>query len=287
MNLALLTQESLTDYGYAGDERSYTLIAVDRSDIESMGRTITLPKIKASLVEGSRLERGIMNKLEYRVTSAASEAVQNIRIKTLVSGRTHMSEKFSLSPGATETIPVIIGGYNTLQALETITSRIEITPNEGEKIEIVETGQMNVIDGTMYLSILNEEFLRGGNGVVRMVLQNTGEDDIEVVTAEDSGKAASMEVTFYLLDADENVIYTKAFKQSLGDQIVTLPNKKSVARIPAGDTFTSAPLDLHIPGSAPDDVTIKLEVKNIYHHLGQADEVSMKGLSTRHQVNLR
>ncbi len=199
----------------------------------------------------------------------------------------YSSEKFSLDAGATETVPVIIGGYEELEDLEPIESTIEIIPNTGEKLEIVRTAQIEVGDGAMYLSILNEEFIRGGVGTVQFVLDNTGHDEIEIITAENLTQSPSTEITFYLLDADENVLYSKAFQQSLGDDIVTLSNKKSVARIQAGERFTSAPFDLHIPGNAPDDVTLRLEISNVHHHLGQDDPVTMAGLATRHQVSLR
>jgi hypothetical protein len=46
-----MTAESFTDYGYAGEGRSYTVIAVDTNAVESMGRFVTLPKVSAHLAD--------------------------------------------------------------------------------------------------------------------------------------------------------------------------------------------------------------------------------------------
>ncbi|MCP4286430.1 MAG: hypothetical protein GY792_18610, partial [Gammaproteobacteria bacterium] len=48
LNQGLLTAQSYTDTGYAGDERRYTVIALDANLQESLGRSITLPKLSIS-----------------------------------------------------------------------------------------------------------------------------------------------------------------------------------------------------------------------------------------------
>jgi hypothetical protein len=59
-----------------------------------------------------------------------------------------------------------------------------------------------------------------------------------------------------------------------------------VARIPAGETFTSDMTGIPVPANAPDDVIIRLEISDIYYHRGQTDQVHMHGLSTTHTVAL-
>jgi len=82
------------------------------------------------------------------------------------------------------------------------------------------------------------------------------------------------------------VLSSEPFKQNLGEGIVTLANGQTVARIPAGSIFTSQFLELPVPLSSPDEVIIKLEIAQIYFHLGRPDQVSMGGLSTRHEISL-
>ncbi len=246
VNLALMTKTSFVDHGYAADERSYAVVAVDTNSIESMVRSVILPDVTAALTADSRINRGIMNRIEYIIENHSAFPVTNIRMKAEIGGKVHTSEKFSLEAGAAITVPVIVGGYETLADIENLVSTIEITPNPGEMVKIVQTSQVDVGDSLMVLQILNEEFIRGGAGPVRFTFENTGAAEVEIVTAENGSNSDSTEITFYLEDGDENILYSKSFKQSLGDFLVTLPNQKTVARIPAGEILTSQPRD---PGS--------------------------------------
>ncbi len=79
----------------------------------------------------------------------------------------------------------------------------------------------------------------------------------------------------------------RPFKQSLEENIITLSNKTTVARIPAGQVFESAPMDLFIPANAPDRITVRLEISHIYYHIGQTDEIKLHGTATRREVSLK
>ncbi len=76
---------------------------------------------------------------------------------------------------------------------------------------------------------------------------NTDEAEIEIVTALNHGTKASDEALFSLLDADGNVLATLAMQQGLGASVINLGNGKSVARIPAGAIFESAPVQIPVP----------------------------------------
>ncbi len=286
VNQALMAETSFTDYGFAFDPRSYTIVAVDINGIHSMPRTITLPVVTADLTAESTIDRGIMNRIEYLVENHGSDTLSSVRMKADIGGRTHVSEKFTLAAGETRTVPVIVGGYDTLPDYAPLKTTVAITPNTGEAVNIVRNEEVGVGENMMALQVLNEEFLRGGAGLVQFTFENAGAAEVEIVTAENSSKNPSSEITWYLLDEDENVLYSKAFKQTLGDGIVTLANRKTVARVPAGETFTSQPFELFVPANAPDKVIARVEIKNVYFHLGQTDQVTMKGTATRHPVSL-
>jgi hypothetical protein len=286
LNSERLTTLSYTDTGYSDDERTYTVIAVDDSQAESLGRSITLPVMRATLAEGSRIKRGIMNGLEYEVNNLSETWLDNIRLKVDVAGRSHTSDTFSMNSGESVVIPVVVGGYDELEDIVDLSTTIEITPDTSEKVEIVRTSQVEVADGMLVLRILNDEFTRGGSGSVRFTLENTGQAEIEIITAKNSGSLSSDEITYYLLDEDENVISTMDFKQVFGEDVITLSNGNTVARIPAGETFTSDAIDIPVPASAPDDLILKLAVDNIYYHQGQTTQVRMDGLATTHPVTL-
>ena len=287
VNEVIMANESFTDYGFAGGDRSYTVIAVDTNDIESMSRFVSLPDLSASLDDNTVVKRGIMNNLSYTVQNHSALPVGNIMLKTELGGRTHQSESFSLNPGESKSISVVAGGYQDLADLEILTTTIEVTPNPGESAKIVRTRDIEVTDSLMVLEIKNEEFIRGGAGRVWFTLENAGAAEAEIVTAENGNNGPSSQIRYFLVDEDDNVLYSAPFKQSLGDGIITLPNKKTVARIPAKEIFTSAPMDLFVPANAADRVFVRLEIDSVYYHLGRADEVAMGGTRTRQEVSLK
>ena len=286
LNPALLTGAAFTDTGWSGDARAYTLVAVDANNARSLGRTVNLPLLETSLGAAARLQRGVMNRLVYAVENRSAEAVANVRLKTILAGREHLSETFAVAPGAVVHVPVTVGGYGELRDSEDLLTTLEITPHEGETVRIARTSEIPVDDGALVLQVLTDAFTRGGTGEVRFALTNTGDSAIEIVTARSTGKAASDEITFYLLDADDNVLSVAAFKQALGAGVVTLANGVSVARMGAGETFTSEPVALPVPANAPDAGVVRLEIDGVYHHLGRDDEVVMAGPGTRYGVTL-
>ena len=287
VNEVAMTAESFTDYGYAGEDRSYTVVAVDTNAAESMSRFVTLPKISAELSRDTVIKRGIMNRLNYTVHNPSTRPVSNITLLTQLGGQTHPSQPFSLDPGESETVPVIVGGYRELADIEPLVTTIRITPNPGEEATIIRTRDIEVQESLMVLEIKNDEFLRGGAGKVWFTLHNPGAADAEIITAENSNKKPSAQIRYYLVDEDDNVLYSKSFKQSLGNYIITLPNKKTVARIAPDQIFTSEAVDLFVPANVPDTVYVRLEIDHIYHRLGQAGEVKMGGTQTRRRVSLK
>ncbi|MEJ2048149.1 MAG: hypothetical protein P8X92_10170, partial [Dehalococcoidia bacterium] len=286
LNTDLLTTMSYVDTGFSNDERRYTVIAVDSNGVESLPRSIVLPALSATLSPESTIKRGIMNRLEYEVASQSSAEITDIRLKVNVEGHGHTSASFSLDPQFSTVVPVVVGGYDDLPDVASLTTTIEITPAEGEKVEIVRFSDIAVGDGMLGLGILNEEFTRGATGSVSFTLENTGGEEIEILTARNSGSYASNEIYFYLLNEDGDVLATQPFKQTHGTMLVTLANKNTVARIPANQTFTSDPITIPVPANAPDDVTVLLDIAKIYYHQGKEDQVKMDGLSTTHEVTL-
>ncbi|MDZ7599723.1 MAG: hypothetical protein U5J82_15910 [Desulfobacterales bacterium] len=263
LNPALLTAPTFTDAGCSGDERVYTVVAVDANAAQSLGRTLSLPLLRAGIGAEARLKRGVMNRLVYTVENRSAAAVAHVRLKVTVGGREHFSEPFAVDAGAAVAVPVTVGGYEGLNDGEVLVTTLEITPHEGETVRIVRRSEIPVDDGALVLQILNDALTRGGAGQVRFALSNTGDAAIEIVTARSAGKAASDEITFYLLDADDNVLSAAAFKQALGGGVLTLANGTTVARIGAGETFTSEPLALPVPANAPDGAVIRLEIAGI------------------------
>lgn len=279
LNPGLLPGLSFTDTGYGGDERRYTVVAIDTNNAE-IGRAIVLPRVAAQLTAGLPLRRGIMNRLQYTVSNASAPALADVKLRVRVGGVDHLSQPFSLNGNETRSVAVIVGGYAALQSREALTTTIELTPNEGEKVEIARTAEVDVGSGSLTLSIQTESLTRGAAGNLRFSLSNTTEVEMEVVTATATGSAPSNELRARLLDRDGNVLAVQPFKQGVGN-VITLPNGKTVARIAPGATFTSDPVALPVPSSAPSDVTVLFEVDQLHYRLGQPEEVNIQGVASR------
>ena len=286
MNAGLLTQQTYTDNGYADDERRYTIVAVDANQQQSLGRSIVLPKVSAVLADGETVKRGIMNTLTYNVTNSSNIALSGVRLVVGLGGRTHTSEPFTIEPNSAKTASVVVGGYADLLDVSLLTTTIDITPTEGEHVQIVRKSSLQITDGMLVLQVENDEFIRGGNGTVRFSLQNTGDEEIEIVTATSSGIQPSTEIRADLRDMDGNILATKSFTQSMGTDIVSLANGNVVARIGAGKTFVSAPLSIIVPASAPNQVEAEIVIDKIYYHQGRVDQVVMNGLRSSLDLSL-
>ena len=112
LNQVLLTTPAYTDTGYAGDERHYTVSAVDGNGEESVGRSVTLPIVQAKLADGAKINRGVMNRIEYTVESRSSARLENVKLKVRVEGHEHTSASFAVDPGSS--VPVSVAGTWTV-----------------------------------------------------------------------------------------------------------------------------------------------------------------------------
>jgi len=282
----LLTATTYTDSGYRNDTRTYTLHAVDTNGVQSVGRTLVLPRIVARLTPESQVQRGVFNRIEYAVTNASNLAIDNIRLRVDLEGRQHVSAPFALAAGETTTIPVIVGGFANLPDLSKLITTIEIVPNPGERVRIVRNREILIADSALVVDLVTEAFTRGGEGQVRFTLENTSDVETEVVLATGGGRNPSGELRVRLVDADGNVLATAPVFQDSGTGVVRLSNGDTVARIAPGATFTSAPLALPVPASAPENVRVRLEIDKYHHRLGRADHVAIAGRTARRAVRL-
>ncbi|MBI5064234.1 MAG: hypothetical protein HZB87_12430, partial [Desulfatitalea sp.] len=286
VNTDLVSATQMTDTGFGGEAREYRVIAVDANDVESQARTIRLPAVRAERTDTKLLRRGIMNQLAYTVTNLSGQTVNDLRLILNLHGSDHPSEIFSLSANQSSIIPVIVAGYGDLPDVAPLTVTVQMAPNPGETARSVRHGEIQVGEGMLALQLYNEELIRGGSGKVWFTLQNTGEAEIEIVTALNHGNKPSDEAIFTLLDADGNVLATLPMQQGLGANVINLSNGKSVARIAAGAIFESAPVQIPVPAGAPDALTLSMALANIYHHCGQDDQLVMRGFTSTKAVQI-
>ena len=57
-----------------------------------------------------------------------------------------------------------------------------------------------------------------------------------------------------------------------------------MARIAPGAIFTSAPVQMPVPASTPDNPRLRVDIADIYHHYGWDDELIMRGVGGSRQA---
>lgn len=285
LNSALLTEPGFTDAGYTGEQRQYAVAAVDDHAVEGPRRQVLLPRVGA-VTASTQLKRGVMNRLDYQVRNDSTQALNEVRLQAQVGAHVQRSLPFSVGAGATQIVTAIVGGFADLPDMGDLVTTLEVTSPTGEQARIVRTAAVTASDDALAVNILTDAFTRGGTGRVRFSLHNTSAVEVEIVTATGAGDASSDQVRFLLQDQDGNVLGTQSLRQALGEGVLTLPNGKTVARIPAGGTFTSAPVDLQVPLSTPEKAVVQLVIDQVHYHLGQDDQVSIPGFDGRRAVSL-
>ncbi len=286
LTTSLLTEATFTDTGFSGDERTYTVWAVDGSGVQGPARSITLPALHMALGAGEVLRRGVMNRLDFSVESRSASDLAGARLEVRAGGRSGLSEPFDLEGGGARTVSVPFGGFSNLPDSVELETILTLVPHVGERVEMSRPGRIAVEDGALGLGILNEEIKRGAAGAVRFVLENTGEEEIEILTATGSGSLSSPEITLSLRDADGNFLASTGYRQALGNGVVTLSNGSTVARIPAGETFTSEPVSLSAPLSAPERVFVQAVIRRVRFHSGKVGQIDIDGIEARREITL-
>ncbi|TAL18393.1 hypothetical protein EPN96_01085, partial [bacterium] len=280
VNGAPLTQAYYEDTGYAGNERIYIVKADDGFE-ESLGRGVTLPELVINRSMDSTIKRGVMNRLDYEITNNGVTDLSGLRVKILLGAVSHVSSPVEIGAGQTAVVPVVVGGYEDLPDLADLTTTVEIIPETGEKTEIVRNEQIAVGNGKPVITLTNDEPVRGGAVSVSFTIENPGKEEFEIVTA----SGTTSEIWVELLDADGNVLSAKPYIQKLGANVISIASG-TVARIPGGGSFISAPLDLPVPTGAPDSLTLRLRVENLHYHSGGFDHVQIDGVTTTRQITL-
>ncbi|NYZ66260.1 fibronectin type III domain-containing protein, partial [Endozoicomonas sp. SM1973] len=279
-------------------ERIYQIKAVDNNGKESLAHDIALPALSTELTtvagEQPQLYRGIMNKLQFRVANLGKQTVNNVKLKISLSinGKTyiHWSDGFTVEADNITDVPVVIGGYEQLPGVVTLTMETIWQPhwisnrNPGQQVTIVQEALVTVSQAGVEATIIADEFVRGAVGKARLQINNPTDVAIELLMAK--GKQPSTEVRWVLEDLAGNILSTAPVKQLVGD-VVQLPNKSVVARVAPDTTFTSAVTEIPVPAAAPDVVVLKLEVDKLHYQLSKPTSVAISGTQASYQLTLQ
>ncbi|WP_336366013.1 fibronectin type III domain-containing protein [Marinobacter sp. C2H3] len=300
LNAERLTSASYEDLDYnAGNvasgapaDRLYRVVAVDSNDVASVGHDLLLPALSVSLVDDgtdAQLNRGIMNRVMFRVANSGQSTVVQARLKVSIMDdgdvREHVSERFTVAPGGYTDVPVVIGGYDSLPSLTSMDVQIVLAPKPGQQVVIAQQQDIQVGQSGLVASIETDAFVRGGTGNARILLENPSDVETEILTATGKGQDSSTEVRLVLKDLDGNVLSSQPVQQVTGD-VVSLGNGETVARIPPHGTYRSQPFSVPVPSTAPDDVRVHLEIDRFRYQSGRDTFVAIDGTQASAPVNL-
>ena len=279
------TATTLTDTGFTGGARRYTVEAIDANDVR-MPRSIVLPNATLQVASGLPLKRNVMNRLNVQVSNLSAEALNAARVEVDVAGRKFRSEQFALGGNATRLVPVVIGGHPDIPNPAMLTLVLENAASEGELARLGWQKPVEVIDSALVVGLEAENFTRGATGNVRLTVENTSEVEVELLTARNFGRTASSELRLKLLDADGNLLGSTPYLQATGAGVITLADGQTVARIAPGQRYVSDVFQMPVPASAPDQVRLVLEVDRLRYATGQPEEVAIPGIGSERNVAL-
>ena len=298
LNSGIVTLNNYTDLTYnsgnpssgASIEQSYRVVAVDSSDVESLVHDITLLALSVTIEDNQTLLRGVMNTVNFRVVNLGATNATRLTLEVTVDDegetRRHQSNSFDVAAGGFTSVPVVVGGYPSLLSSADMSLALVQTPAPGDEVRIEQSANIAVGESAIIATLATEDFTRGATGTARIRIENTSEVEIEIVTAQQGGQSPSTEARLRLVDEDENVLSVASITQSVGSNVLTLSNGTSVARIPAGETWESAPVTVTVPSASPDDVTLRFELDAIHYQLGKPTQVSLPGISASRDVTL-
>ncbi|MCB1764011.1 MAG: hypothetical protein KDI27_12850, partial [Gammaproteobacteria bacterium] len=275
-----------TDIGYDNSERRYTVAAVDTFGNVSIERSVTLSPLETRVINPPAIKRGLFTAMEFEVSNLSSVPVGGAVLQLQLGTSVYQTESFNLAPEESHTESLVVAGYLDLPSIAPLTTSVSVIQPGGETTRTVRTGNIEVIDGALVAGLLTNNFTRGVSGTVRFTLENTGDQEIGIVTARNFGAIGSDEVKLRLEDTDGNLLATQTVKQVFGENLITLSNGTTLARIAPGAIFTSKPVQIPVPLASPDEVFVKLVVDKVHHAFATPNAIQLPGPTTRQMVRL-
>lgn len=279
------TATEMTDTGFTAGQRLYTVEAVDENG-ERQARSLLLPNITTQVVSGLPLKRNVMNRVNVQVSNLSAASLNSAKLILSVGARTFQSEEFVLAVNATQVVPVIVGGYADLLASTPMTISVRNEPHEGEQAVVGTIRNVNATDSALVVGMETDNFVRGATGSVRLVVENTSEVEVELLTARNFGSAASNELRLKLQDTDGNLLSSTPYRQATGAGVITVASGETVARIAPGQRYVSDTFLMPIPGNSPDQLKLRLEVDALRYSTGQPNHVAIPGMGSERSITL-
>lgn len=285
---------SLTSGGFAARDRLYSVEAIDDVGVASLAREVTLPAISLDMnitddngiAEPQSLKVGVFNQIKVNVHNRGTQSISNASLDVAFDQyedeqwvtRHYPSESFDLAPGEKRTVPVVVGGVsNPLTTSADLTVTFEDFADTGEEVNLVTHANLPVIDAAYVAELKVDSLVTDAQGEVRIVLENTTELPIEMVTATASGTQPSSDVRILVQDLNGNTLTVNTVKIATGD-VVTKVNGNTVAEVPPGERYVSAPVTLSMLNVQDEAVRLVLIIDKLYYQYAEPTQISTAGL---------
>jgi RHS repeat-associated protein len=285
----LLPGTSFTDHNPAAGDRTYTVITVDPANAESPPRSLAMPETELALLPDQTVRRGLVSRILVRVTNrSASLTLSRAIVRINLASQNHQSELFSLAPGESMDVPVVVGGYASLTESSTaLAITMESRPEDGALLRYLSSGSVAVADGGLTADVLPGLFTRGGSGQFQFRIRNTSSETVEIISARNSGSADSTDLRVRLIDPAGNFLSVAPVRINVGSSIVTVSDGTSLIRLAPGSAFLSDTLVLPVPETSANALTLQLEADRAFYRYGRPEQVSSPGFTARASASLR
>ncbi|VAW37904.1 hypothetical protein MNBD_GAMMA01-1029, partial [hydrothermal vent metagenome] len=284
LNQSPVMDTQFIDSTYTGAATEYSVIAIDDQEQRSLPHALKLPVISTTILDNQSLKRGLMNEIIFTLNNFEDNEFNNISLTIIINAVEYSSDTHTLPTQGTVEIPIVIPGDTTYPDELSMAIVTHYQPTAGESANIHSTETITVEDGGLILSITTDNFLKGTNGQVQLMVQNPGEQSIDIITARNSQE--SDEIHFRLEDGDGNILSNINLKQVLGNNVITLPNGVTIARIEPGGSYLSSPQDIAIPANADNHLTVVATIDNVYHQFAETQQRELQGISTRQDITI-
>ncbi len=290
LNERILAEPLYVDAGGASGEKLYSVTAVDGNGVESLPHTLLLPQLKIEARPEQRFERGIFNQVHYRISNLGSQELKRLRLRLgfKLEGNLQwqQSEPFDVAPGALAEVPIVVAGHAQLPGVVPVLLEVQYIPQPGEQVVLQGKDSLIAGENSVVAQVLGEQLTRGGEGQLRLRLENPSDVPVELVTARNYGKQASDELRLLLEDLQGNVLSSAPVHMALGNGVVTLRDGRTVARVGAHDVLELGPLAIPVPQAAPEEVRVRFVADHQYYQAALPGELKIGGLRASRELTL-
>jgi RHS repeat-associated protein len=273
---------SYADIGYVtGTDRVYSVVPYHLNGAirtTGMARAITLPQVSVTADADNTIVQGVMNRLGFTVESGSSQPIQNARVRVSLSGTAAYPDAFSpwfnLAANSGTDVNVRVPGYELPVAPANAIVTLVCTPQAGETVSISNSYAIPVQPGGLGLQIMASNFVRGGIATAQFSVVNPGVEPLKLLVASPWGQAPSTDIRFKLVDQNGGLLSTVPFMQvnqsgTIAAQSgptgsILSTSAGTFLTLPPNGSFITGNVNLPIPSTAPDVVTVQLEIDRVY-----------------------